>query len=105
MGTTRHLARLQFEADGPAVEGEWTIPGTARDRYTEWVGLYGTGPAVVIQVIEETDGRARAQEVDGPGRGRGPDELTVRALAPGAGACPPCPTPCGPCWWPPSPPW
>jgi hypothetical protein len=54
---TRYLARLQFEADGPAVEGEWSVPATARDRYTEWVGLYGTSPAVVIRLIEETDGR------------------------------------------------
>lgn len=58
---TRHLARLQFRVDGPAVEGEWTVPGTARDRYTEWVGLYGTGPTVVIQLIEETDGRERVR--------------------------------------------
>ncbi|MEU0031996.1 hypothetical protein [Streptomyces sp. NPDC006335] len=57
MGTTRHLARLQFEADGPAVEGEWTAPATAQERYTEWVGLYGTDPAVVIRLIEESDGR------------------------------------------------
>ncbi|MFE7932957.1 hypothetical protein ACFU6S_30415 [Streptomyces sp. NPDC057456] len=32
----------------------WGFP---RDRYTEWVGLYGAGPAVVIRLIEETDGR------------------------------------------------
>ncbi len=36
---TMYLVRLQFEADGPAVEGEWALPSTARDRYTEWVGL------------------------------------------------------------------
>lgn len=59
---TRHLARLQFEVDGPAVEGEWTTPGTARDRYTEWVGLYGTDPAVVIRLIEEIDGRERVRK-------------------------------------------
>ncbi|GGX57679.1 hypothetical protein GCM10010321_88280 [Streptomyces chartreusis] len=34
---------------GPAVEGEWTVPSTARDRYMEWVGLYGTGSTVVIR--------------------------------------------------------
>ena len=56
---TKHLARLQFVEDGPAVEGEWAVPGTAQDRYTEWVGLYGTGSTVVIQLIEETDGRER----------------------------------------------
>ncbi|MFJ2833586.1 hypothetical protein ACIPC1_39615 [Streptomyces sp. NPDC087263] len=55
----RHLARLQFEADGPVVEGEWTVPATAQDRYTEWVGLYGTGPGIVIRLIEESDGRRR----------------------------------------------
>lgn len=71
---TKHLARLQFEADGPAVEGEWTAPGTAQDRYTEWVGLYGTDPAVVIRLIEVSDGRERVRktwtaqgEVEGPG--------------------------------------
>ncbi|WP_351235357.1 hypothetical protein [Streptomyces sp. NPDC002133] len=70
---TKHLARLQFEADGPAVEGEWKVPATAQDRYTEWVGLDGTDPDVVIRLIEETDGRQRtvktwtAQgEVEGP---------------------------------------
>lgn len=73
MGTTRHLSRLQFEEDGPAVEGAWTVPGTAQDRYTEWVGLYGAGPTVVIQLIEETDGRERVRrkwtaqgEAEGP---------------------------------------
>ncbi|MDQ1064620.1 hypothetical protein [Streptomyces canus] len=35
---TRHLARLQFEADGPAVEGEWAAPGTAQDRYRSGSG-------------------------------------------------------------------
>ncbi|MFG2987660.1 hypothetical protein ACGFYQ_41945 [Streptomyces sp. NPDC048258] len=54
---TRHLARLQFTADGPADEGEWTVPGPAQDRYTKWVGLYGAQPAVMIQLITETDGR------------------------------------------------
>ncbi|MFD7407763.1 hypothetical protein ACFV7R_35045 [Streptomyces sp. NPDC059866] len=70
---TRHLARLQFRADGPAVEGAWTVPSTAQDRYTEWVGLYGTDPNVVIRLIEETDGAERVRktwtaqgEVDGP---------------------------------------
>ncbi|MEV5080688.1 hypothetical protein AB0K74_18225 [Streptomyces sp. NPDC056159] len=56
---TKYLARLQFEADGPAVEGEWTLPSTARDRYTEWVGLYSKDPNVVVRLIQETDGRKR----------------------------------------------
>ncbi|MGV9249017.1 hypothetical protein [Streptomyces sp. NPDC003710] len=59
---TRHLARLQFEADGPAVEGEWAVPGTAQDRYTEWVGRYGTNPFVVIRLIEEIDGDQRVRK-------------------------------------------
>ncbi|GAA3808313.1 hypothetical protein ACFQ0G_53495 [Streptomyces chiangmaiensis] len=50
----RHLARLQFEADGPAVEGEWTVPGTAQDRYTE---------SVVIRLIEETDGVEHVRKI------------------------------------------
>ena len=54
---TRHLARLQFEPGGRVVEGEWAVPGTARDRYREWLGLYGTVPTVLIQFIEVTDGR------------------------------------------------
>ncbi|WP_206282267.1 hypothetical protein [Streptomyces rhizosphaericus] len=60
--TTKYLAALQFERGGPAVEAEWTIPDTAQDRYTEWVGIYGTRPSVVIRLIEETDGRRRVRE-------------------------------------------
>ncbi|WP_210582011.1 hypothetical protein [Streptomyces sp. GESEQ-4] len=62
METIKHLARLQFEENGPAVEGEWAAPGTAQDRYTEWVGLYGTDPGVVIRLIEETDGPQRVRK-------------------------------------------
>ncbi|MFB7115278.1 hypothetical protein [Streptomyces sp. NPDC056190] len=54
---TKYLARL--EADGPAVEGEWTLSSTARDRYTQWVGLYSKDPNVVVRLIQETDGRER----------------------------------------------
>ncbi|MGW9024515.1 hypothetical protein ACWGQ5_09820 [Streptomyces sp. NPDC055722] len=75
METTKHLATLQFEVNGPVVEGEWTSAVTARDRYTEWIGLYSKNPDVVIRLIEETDDRQRvlktwtAQgEVDGPAR-------------------------------------
>lgn len=53
---TKYLARLRFVADGPAVEGEWTVFDTARDRYTKWVGVYSKNPAVSIQLIEKTDG-------------------------------------------------
>ncbi|WP_413812684.1 hypothetical protein [Streptomyces sp. OE57] len=62
MTTTKHLATLQFEVDGPAVEAEWTVPGTAQRRYAEWVGLYGTDPAVVIRLIEETGDRRRVHK-------------------------------------------
>ncbi|MFI9176079.1 hypothetical protein [Streptomyces lincolnensis] len=56
---TTHLARLRFTAGGPAVEGEWTVAATARDRYTEWVGLYSADPNVVVCLIEKTGGRER----------------------------------------------
>lgn len=59
---TKHLCRLRFETDSPVIKGEWTVPGTAQDRYTEWVGLYGTHPSVVIQLIEEADGRRRVRK-------------------------------------------
>lgn len=54
---TKYVARLRFVSDGPAVEGEWAVFGPARDLYTKWVGLYSKNPAVVIQLIEKTDGR------------------------------------------------
>lgn len=70
---TKHLATLQFEADGPAVEGEWIDDSTARRTYRDWVGLYGSNPSVVIRLVEETGGRRHviktwtAQgEVEGP---------------------------------------
>ena len=56
---TKYLARLNFVANGPAVEGEWTILDTAEDRYTEWVGLYSKNPSVVIWLIAKTDGQER----------------------------------------------
>ncbi|MGO4418069.1 hypothetical protein AB4Z54_04710 [Streptomyces sp. MCAF7] len=61
MGTTRHLARLQFEEDGPAVTGEWTDDATALRTYRDWVGLYGSQPTIVIQLIEETGGVQHAR--------------------------------------------
>ena len=54
---TKYLVRLRFVADGPRVEGEWTVLDTARSRYTEWIGLYSKNPAAVIQLIEQTDGQ------------------------------------------------
>ncbi|MGW3572238.1 hypothetical protein ACWDSL_51755 [Streptomyces sp. NPDC000941] len=49
------------------------VPGTAQNKYTEYVGLYGTNPGVVIQLVKETDGRRRVRktwtargEVEGP---------------------------------------
>ncbi|MFI9031111.1 hypothetical protein [Streptomyces sp. NPDC053560] len=59
---TRHRVTLQFAPGGPTVEGEWTAPATAKTRYTQWVGLYGTDPDVVIQLIEETDGQRRVRK-------------------------------------------
>ncbi|GAA2524227.1 hypothetical protein [Streptomyces longisporus] len=55
----KYLVRLRFVADGPRVEGEWSVLDTAQDRYTEWVGLYSKDPAVVVELLEETDGRER----------------------------------------------
>ena len=57
---TTYLARLRFEPGGPTVEGEWALPGTAQDRYTEWVGLYSKNPKVVVCLIEKTDDQERA---------------------------------------------
>ncbi|MFD8621708.1 hypothetical protein [Streptomyces sp. NPDC059513] len=54
---TKYRARLQFVENGPAVEGDWAVPDTAQDQYTEWVGLYGASSTVVIKLIKETDGR------------------------------------------------
>ncbi|MFF5019469.1 hypothetical protein [Streptomyces sp. NPDC001165] len=56
---TKYLARLQFKAESPVVEGEWTRFSTAEDRYTEWVGLYSKDPNVVVWLIEATGGRER----------------------------------------------
>ncbi|MGP3945501.1 MULTISPECIES: hypothetical protein [Streptomyces] len=59
--------------EGPAVEGEWAVPGIAQGRYAEWVGLYGAHPSVVIRLIEGVDGHRRVRktwtargEVEGP---------------------------------------
>lgn len=65
---TRHVARLQFRANGPVSEGEWTVPDTALARYTEWTGLYGSDLDVVICLIEETDGRERVRKTWKRGR-------------------------------------
>lgn len=49
--------RLRFTARGPSLDGAWNDPDTAQARYTQWVGLYGSSPTVMIQLIEETAGR------------------------------------------------
>ncbi|MEV6549204.1 hypothetical protein AB0M57_10885 [Streptomyces sp. NPDC051597] len=54
-----YLVRLEFRAGGPAVEGEWSVPGTAQDRYTEWVGRHSGNQGAVIQLIEDSGGRRR----------------------------------------------
>ncbi|WP_331743517.1 hypothetical protein OH809_44540 (plasmid) [Streptomyces sp. NBC_00873] len=53
--TTRFLAVFQFREGGPAVTGEWASEATARRTY-RGVGLYGSQPRAVIQLIEETAG-------------------------------------------------
>jgi hypothetical protein len=57
--TRRYLAVLQFRKDGPTVEGQWESKPTARKTYRDWIGLYGELPAVVIRLLEETDGVQR----------------------------------------------
>lgn len=59
---TNNRVTLQFTPGGPVVEGEWAASATAETRYTQWVGLYGTGPNMVIRLIEETDGRRRVRK-------------------------------------------
>ncbi|MFJ8677338.1 hypothetical protein [Streptomyces sp. NPDC093589] len=61
--STKFIARLQFTPEGAAVEGEWSVAATARGRYREWVGRYGSNPAVVVQLIEETDGCERIERI------------------------------------------
>ncbi|MFD5079641.1 hypothetical protein [Streptomyces sp. NPDC058371] len=56
---TSYLARLQFEADGPTVEGEWALRKNAHDRYTEWGELYSKDPKVVVCLIERSGSRER----------------------------------------------
>ncbi|MER6693502.1 hypothetical protein [Streptomyces minutiscleroticus] len=57
--TRRYLAVLQFQEDGPAVTGEWEKDATARGVYRDWIGLYTGNPAVIVQLLEETDGVRR----------------------------------------------
>jgi hypothetical protein len=58
---TKYFATLQFEANGPTVEGELADGTTARRAYRDCIGLYGSNPGVVIRLIEETDGRRRVR--------------------------------------------
>ncbi|MGW3108441.1 hypothetical protein [Streptomyces sp. NPDC001100] len=53
---TKYLARPQFEAGGPVVEGQWTRVSTARECYTRSVGTYSHDPNVTVSLIEETAG-------------------------------------------------
>jgi hypothetical protein len=53
---TRHFARQRCEPGGLAVTGTWTDDTTALRTYRDGVGLCGSQPTIVIQLIEETDG-------------------------------------------------
>ncbi|WP_344076283.1 hypothetical protein [Streptomyces crystallinus] len=78
-----YLVRLVFGAgEGPAVEGEWSVSGTAQDRYTQWIGLHSGNPAAVIQLIEKSGGR---QRVDRAWTARG-ETVGAWAAGPDAGA-------------------
>lgn len=54
--------------NGPAVEGEWTVPGTAQDQYTEYVGLYGTNPMRGRWRRSRPSARCRCGTIDAVGR-------------------------------------
>ncbi|POX44931.1 hypothetical protein [Streptomyces sp. Ru72] len=56
---TTYLVRLQFEAGGPAITGEWVDGATARRTWRDWVGLYGSDEKVAIHLAEEADGSER----------------------------------------------
>ncbi|MFJ1974117.1 hypothetical protein ACIO93_36420 [Streptomyces sp. NPDC087903] len=57
---TRYFARLRFVVNGPVVEGKWALVSSARDRYTEWVGIYSKDPEVVVCLIGKTGDQGRA---------------------------------------------
>lgn len=48
------LVVLQHTEGGTATMGEWAVEDTARRTYRRWLGLYGSQPTAVIQLIEET---------------------------------------------------
>ncbi|WP_086800303.1 hypothetical protein [Streptomyces caniscabiei] len=56
---TIYRAVLRFHADGPAAIGEWTVDTTPLQVYRQWVGIYGSDPAVIIEVTEENEDRQR----------------------------------------------
>ncbi|MFD8384330.1 hypothetical protein ACFV2X_38410 [Streptomyces sp. NPDC059679] len=59
---TQYCVKVQFEAGGPAVTGWWSVEATARRCYRDWIGVYGSDPAVVIRLVEETAGGQRVLE-------------------------------------------
>lgn len=59
---TMFHVRMRFRPGGPVNEGEWRNPDTAQDRYTQWVGLYGSDLNVVIQILEESNGREHVRK-------------------------------------------
>lgn len=52
---------LRFDADAPAVTGDWAEWETARRCYSTFVGRYGSSAGVTIQLVEhpETAGLVR----------------------------------------------
>lgn len=52
--TAMFLVVLQHTEGGPETVGEWAVEDTARRTYRRWLGLYGSQPTAVIQLIEET---------------------------------------------------
>ncbi|WP_234043354.1 hypothetical protein [Streptomyces marianii] len=57
--STFHVT-MQFQADGPAVEGAWVDGEIALGRYRDWVGSHGSLDGVLIRLTEETtDGHVR----------------------------------------------
>ncbi|WP_326581702.1 hypothetical protein OIE69_43825 (plasmid) [Actinacidiphila glaucinigra] len=51
-----YLVTLRFRPGGGEVTGEWTKPKTAFDTFRDWVGLYGDGADVFIQLVKDTAG-------------------------------------------------
>ncbi|MET9879131.1 hypothetical protein ABZZ36_31535 [Actinacidiphila glaucinigra] len=55
-----YVVTLRFRPGGGVVTGEWAKPKTAFDAFRDWVGLYGSGPNVFIQMVKDTAGNREA---------------------------------------------